>query len=83
MASPYDDEHIEKGRYETDAAYFRRRADFVTDMRLRRLEDKVDGLDSKVDVLTIRLAIVGAFVSLTIIAANIIGPTIAYKLFGA
>lgn len=73
-------DEVRQGRYEPDVAYFRRRADSANDERLRRLEGKVDGLDSKVDILTVRMAIVGAVVTIVIVTANIIGPVIAQQL---
>jgi len=69
-----------QGRYESDAIYFRRRADSAYDARLQRLEQKVDGLDTKVDILTVRMAIIAAIVSIVIIAGNIIGPVIAQQI---
>jgi hypothetical protein len=72
-----------RGRFESEASYFRRRADRAYDDRLTRLEMKLDQMDTKVDLLTVRMAIMAAVVSVVIIAANIIGPVIAARVIGA
>ena len=64
------------------AAYYRRRVDAATDRRFQALEGKVDQLDAKVDALASRLAMIAGALAILSIAANIIGPLIAQRIFG-
>jgi uncharacterized membrane protein len=60
-----------------DAMYHRRRADQATDQRIERVSRKVDELDNKVDVLSVRVAIGAAILSAVMFVGSILGPIIA------
>jgi hypothetical protein len=64
-------------RGEQLAAYYRRRADMATDVRLAALEASVHELDSKVDRLSTRLAVLAGALGILSLVANIVGPVIA------
>ena len=59
------------------AIYYRRLADQRLDGQVLDLKRKVEEIDRKVDLMAVRIGIIGAAGAVVVIIANIIGPVIA------
>ncbi len=80
---PENPEEIEYNRAKRFVTYERRRLDKLRDKEIADLRREVEDLDRKVDALQVRLAYMTGVLAVVIFAANIAGPVIAQRVFGA
>ena len=78
-----EQEEREYNKAQRFVSYERRRMDKLRDKEIADLRAEVRGLDAKVDALNIKLAWITGIMAVVIFLANIIGPVIAARYFGA